>query len=93
MLRSVVPRPLDNLARVRLETGAASRQRLPKRACASSNAAAHLVLLYRCVVDHPDVVVNVKVEEGTRLSARLIDDEVVECVVLPGPPVAQASAP
>lgn len=42
----------------------------------------HLVLLYRCIMNHPDVVVDVKVEERTRLAARLVDNEVVKGVVL-----------
>jgi hypothetical protein len=41
-----------------------------------------LVLLLGRVREHAHVVVDVKVEEGARLAARLVDDEVVERVVL-----------
>ena len=41
-----------------------------------------LVLLDRRIGQKTDVVVNVEVEQGTRLATGLVDDEVVECVVL-----------
>lgn len=41
-----------------------------------------LVFLFCSVGKQPYVIVNVKVEQGSRLAARLVDYEVVKCVVL-----------
>ena len=41
-----------------------------------------LVFLFCSVSEQPYIIVNVKVEQGSRLAARLVDYEVVKCVVL-----------
>lgn len=41
-----------------------------------------LVLLDRRIGQKTDVVVDIEVEQRTRLATGLVDDEVVECVVL-----------
>jgi hypothetical protein len=41
-----------------------------------------LVFLFCSVSEQPHVIVNVKVEQGTRLAARLVNYKVVKCVVL-----------
>src|ERR1700677_1852201 len=41
-----------------------------------------LVFLFCSVSEHSHVIVNVKVEQGPRLAARLVDYKVVKCVVL-----------
>ena len=45
-------------------------------------ASVRLVLLYCGISQQPDVVVHVEIEKWTRLSPRLVHDEVVESVVL-----------
>ena len=41
-----------------------------------------LVFLFCSVSEQPYIIVNVEVEQGSRLAARLVDYEVVKCVVL-----------
>jgi hypothetical protein len=41
-----------------------------------------LVFLFRSVSEQPHIIVNVKVEQGPRLAARLVNYKVVKCVVL-----------
>lgn len=44
--------------------------------------AQYLVLLHARVMDDTNIVVDIKVEQGTRLASRLAHDEVVEAMVL-----------
>jgi hypothetical protein len=41
-----------------------------------------LVFLFCSVGEEPHVIVDVKVEQWSRFTTRLVDDEVIECVVL-----------
>lgn len=45
-------------------------------------AGMRFILFLRCVCKQAHVVVNIKIEQRTRLSARFIDYEIVECIML-----------